>query len=460
MRGAGLFLGLWCAAVGCAPSRHRGADVAAAGVPVQATFAATAAAEDPARVEAEIERQAIERLQRGDVPRAVASDPYRGLIDCRTLWYADQTGAAADGYRDLIRAWPLELLPRVGYARLLLESQDGSGAADALAPVADRLDALPDGRWLAGVAWLHGGNPDRGVALLREELANGSWFRAAARELSDWFASIELHGDALAIIDAALRRAPDDYWLRLCRGRLEFDVARFDVARETAAALLRERPSEPRARLLEADAAQAQGERAVAIRDLAWLLGPDQRGDPWTDLRRDALEERLAALRNRAPDRPPPLTAEAMLALVRGADRTGERLGAYRALAADPRTNQRATQVAIRHLDPVLRVAAVRGFAPADAEALEDFLVQVVRDPDRRVRGAAYVRAGQDLDSPRATELLVAALDAEEDPYAFRCAHEGLERALGPLVRLSPGDAESVDGRERVREEWRLLCPE
>ncbi len=466
MRSSVVCWAVWIVGVGCAsaPEHHDRASVPA---PAPPRAAETASADvplwvsDPAAAEVAIEREAAAMGGRSVSAEIPVGDLDRGLVACRALWRSGRAGAAADGYRALIRAWPDEALPRAAYARLLITNGDPEGATEVLSPLSsESLDRLSDGRYLRGVAELHGGDVETGVALLREELAEGDRFVEAALELAAWFAGRDLHGEATAVVDAALGRSPDDVGLRVCAARLEFETARFDACRHDVDVLLAKRPDEPRALLLLADVAQAQGDAEGARRAVDALLGPALRDDPWVVARRDLIGERQQALMRVPAGGRPPMGADALLAIMRGGERGMVRLAAYRALMADPRTQRRATQVALHQEEPALRVAAVRAFQAADAAELEHLLRELMADPDPRVRGAVALRAAADLPSSAAIRLLRGLLDAEDDAYAFRCAHAGLQRVLGPLVQMSDADAASPTERARIRNEWRQLCPE
>lgn len=287
----------------------------------------------------------------------------------------------------------------------------------------------------------------------REALASGPRPVAAALALVEELAARERLWEALVVVEAASKRAPDRIELLVARARILLDLDRV----EEAAELLRKlwvRVRHPRLAFLLARAERALGRFASARRALAEVEGSPH---PWAarhagvvaDLRRVvAMEQRLG--------RRVRLETWEVMARLRGGRQPLERVHALRALAGVPEWAERALRVAATDPDPVVRVAAVRRGPPAGeppARWLEPFL----RDEAPAVRGAAARRLAE-LQGPGAAPRLLRFLRRETDSYAFARGHEALALLCPQTrVRLPLEGARDPEIRERVCARWEAV---
>lgn len=398
-----------------------------------------------------VEVRAHALASRGVMPATVPSgDPDADLAICAAWLARGARDRARPAFAALLRVHPRDPLVVLANARFLLADGDPIAAGALLDELAERGVDHPDLPLLRGAAQLRAGDPN-GAVLLREELARGPHPVRAALELCDHLTAVELFGDAAAVCAAALLREPDHVDLRLLEARLLHDRWQLDAAAAALDELLARRPDLAPARVQRAEIERARGASAAGRAVLA-ELDPN---DPWCadharrldELRRDLLSERSA------------LTPRDLLAMVRGAPGIDARMQALEAMLAVPATRDAAIRVGFLQEAPVLRVLAIRAI-PGDDPALADDLTAAAADPDARVRATAFVRTADLPELGPAVRLLSSALAAEEDPYAFRAAHDALVARLGPRVTLPPGGEHDPTVRNAVERAWRRHCPE
>ncbi len=404
------------------------------------------------RAAEQIDAAALERSGRLGPGAAAVVARGRRLVDEQRFFEAYEWLRAA------ALSAPADPLLQFELGRIALLCDDPVAAEKALDRTVELGGLHPDLRRLRGAVALRigGDRQAEGEVLLRAELAEGEVAPAvdAALELAAWLAREELHGEALAVLDAGSARAPGDPRLGAARARVLRDLARFDMAADQARRVLEIRPQDLGALRLLIECERSAGRPEVALQLIGQqTVQPSVPGGEtaFTDLREE-LERQLAGGRRVC-------TPAELLAQVRGGAELSERLAALRPLLAEPATRERAAVVGFAQDEPVLRVTVV-GALPADHPAFAERLELAAEDPAAVVRGAAARRVPEIVQQNRAIRLLRRMLDAEEDDYVFRLVHEALTSCLGRRVDLLPEAEQDPETRERVRREWRQACPD
>jgi thioredoxin-like negative regulator of GroEL len=442
-------------ALACAPLRPRAGLDAEAAAPRPASIAAEPVPAPVPRSDLAAREAGIDDRLRdaaaGSARAVPSGDALDDLLSVRILERDGPRDRARLALHAARRAHPADPLIALHAARVALEDGDGATAAALLADLEARGVEHPALRLLLGQALLADDRPEAGERLLREELAAGPGFGAAALALCDGLTAAERFEDALAVLAAARRRDPVRADLRLVEARLLHDTWQLGAAAAALEALLAESPelAVVRVQLAEVERARGDLDRGRA------LLDGVPAGDPWAAGQGRRLAELREDLRGQRPTLPP----SDLLAMVRGAEPLAVRLRAFDALAAVPETRDAAIRAGFAQPEVGLRVRAVRAF-PVDEPGFADDLAVAIRDPDGRVRGTALRRTAEIGDPILGPRLARDALLAEEDPYAFRAAHEALTARLGPRVVLPPGAERDPAVRRQTREAWRSVCPE
>ncbi|MBI5853512.1 MAG: tetratricopeptide repeat protein [Planctomycetes bacterium] len=356
--------------------------------------------------------------------------------------------AAIARLRSLVRMAPQDAVPSLLLARVLVEAGQAAPALEVLERLPDRAEVRALARPWRGLARLQLGELDAAAPDLREELATGTQGALAGRALARAYAALELHAEAAAILDAACVRFPGDVELAFAAAELLRDRFEREAADGALRAITGRWPEFAPAQLALAELAYERGDDAGCRAALAAMPARDL--DPGTQARRVELETALVAV---AAGRPRALPARTLLAAVRGGS-AADRTSALGALMAAGETREAAFCAACTHGDADLRVRAIRSVPPGESR-LCAYLDAVADDVDPAVRRAVADRSRELDDAASAARLLSKVLDAEEEPAAFRRAHEALVARLGPAVDL-PQDGESDQRtRERVKSAWR-----
>ena len=307
-----------------------------------------------------------------------------------------------------------------------------------------------------GLELLNSGDYRRADPLLREELASGPGFRTAALALAGFYRSREAHIEAEPILRAALVRDPDALDLNLMQARVYAETNRWQEAAEILRASLLAHPESASLSIALVAAERALGR----LDEAASLLGQVLResiADPRIEERIDDLRilaEELAEERRQG--RRLSRTANELLAQLRAGESPALRRDALKTLVARASTRLPAVLIAIEQPDPLLRVLAVRAW-PVDGEDPADFARNVrilFSDPDARVRAEVSGLATR-LARDSAVELLLAAMEKEQDGYAFRTMHADLSMILATRRRLYPGAEDDADARALIVQKWR-----
>ncbi|MBX3464123.1 MAG: hypothetical protein KF830_13195 [Planctomycetes bacterium] len=299
---------------------------------------------------------------------------------------------------------------------------------------------------------------------LRHELATAADPTAAALELADLLCALERHREALAAVEAALRRA-DHPGLQVGRAGLLRDLARRREAAEVLTGLATAHgPGALHPALLFecAELHWLAGDAAAAKATLD-SLQQAHADDEWCAANRPVLEGLAAELGNAAG--PPRVRVRDLLASLRGAGTASERvrlLGELCELAdaesGARRQHLRSRAIAIGCADesPAVRARAVQLAEPPPADAL-DFCTAALADDAALVRRCAADRAVADLGA-RAVPVLVDALARETDAMAFGAIHQALAELVVDGPSLEGGSAVDDAERSRVAAAWRQRC--
>ncbi|MCC6784140.1 MAG: tetratricopeptide repeat protein [Planctomycetes bacterium] len=401
-----------------------------------------------------IEALAEEAIRVGQpAPAALRGELERDLAGLRHLARIGERAAAIERAHALVRLVPGDPLPGLLLARLLLEA----GQPDAALQALERLPAAAGVAELArpwrGLAWLFTGDLARAEPELREELARGREGALAARALAKALCALERHGDAEAVLGAALVRVPDEPELAFAMAELQRDLFRRDAADRALREITGRWPDFAAAALALAELCFERAQDEACAAALATL--PRSALEPGSRARLAELEAARAAL---VEGRPRRIAARALLAALRGGD-AAERRTALAVLLATVETREAAFCAACTHGEAPLRELAVRAL-PADEARLVEYLAALADDEALAVRRAVAERGAALADRSDSAWLLSRVLDAEEDPAAFRGVHDALCAKLGGLVELAPGAETDPRRRDQVREAWRMRCPE
>ena len=319
--------------------------------------------------------------------------------------------------------------------------------ADALlVGSADRSEEIP---LLRGVCALLQGDRSRGERLLREELAAGQRPAAAAMYLADFLGRRERLEEALAVLDAALRRVKEDLALELARGRVMMDLGRFD---EAAAEFDRmsQRWSDPRVLYQTAVAYRALGDRDRSQAALQQLMN-DFSDHPWVTTQGPQLAQMAQAM---VADGRGSYTTRELLAIVRSSTDVVLRVRALQTLAGVGGEDlRRGLRVAMADPEYVVRLNALRIGWEVTADR-EDWVKRGLGDQAPAVRAAGAELAAE-LPRARAIPTLLVVLDSEEDGYVFEKMHNVLIKLDGERSGAPSARGLNAEGRARVRAFWR-----
>ena len=365
---------------------------------------------------------------------------------------------------DAVKRWPDHPAPLWFRARLALAAGQLEDARADLDGVVARGGHHPMLEIQRARLTILRGDFAGGERVLREELAEGDVPVEAAIVLVQSLLTQELHGEALAVLAAAQRRVGPNARLARLRLLVLQETWDLDAAEATAATWLETHPDDVAIRWSTVDLARARGDLATALARLDAL-----EADAGPEVRRMFGAEMLAGTRRELTEAiesgRPMLTPQDLLAQVRGATNDATRLQALQALLATPQTRAAAIRVGWQQSDlDVLRVTVVRAFDPA-SPYFRARLQAALGDPSPAVRASAAKRIpelptpGEGKPDP-AIRLLLAALDAEEDDYAFEAVHRALTARVGARVRMPLAGARDPEVRSRIRNEWRQICPE
>ncbi len=332
-------------------------------------------------------------------------------------------------------------------------------AAPAGPRSAAELAAGEPSRLQRGLRLLESGDSSQADPLLREELAVGPGYEVAALALAGFYRSFEAHAEAEAILQAALARDPQSLALNLSLARVCSETNRWQESAEILRASI---PGHAesfalRIALVLAERALGRLDQAAMLLDTVLL----NRSDPLVMERLEDLEilaEDLAE--ERRVGRRLTLTADELFAQVRASESSAQRREAFKSLIARASTRLRAVAIAYQQPDPLMRVMAVRAW-PVSQVDLADLtldLGKLFADRDPRVR-AEVAGLARRVASERAAELLLAAMEMEQDGYAFRTMNSDLAVILHTTKRLSPGAEDDADARARIVQEWRRAWP-
>lgn len=304
---------------------------------------------------------------------------------------------------------------------------------------------------LRGICLLRGEDPDSGVRILRDELAEGAYPAHAALHLADYFGQERLLGEAVGVLDAGLDREPDRLDLQLARARIWMDLGRYDVAAEHLLQLARA-PESPRVLAMAASAERALGRRESALR-LLQQLRRDFAEHPWVMQWSPELDQHERSLRM-ANSGTHDYSERELLAILRASENVVMRVRALRTLAANG-SALLPDALEIAKADPrhLVRLEAVRHAFITEPDRV-GWLAHGLGDSSPAVRGVA-ARLASGLRQGEGIRLLTRFLDSESDGYVVRQIHASLVELTGePSNPLPPGAFDS-DVIEQVRVFWR-----
>jgi len=295
--------------------------------------------------------------------------------------------------------------------------------------------------------------PRETEATLRSRLANDVDPSAAALELVWRLQREERHGEALYVVETALRRRPQVMPLEATRAGLLRDLGR---RHEAVAALVVLRAA--------VGVGNMHPGMLFELAELQWLEGDGQAGQQtlaglvehhaehgWTSSRTVDLAELERALRAPAPDR---MSMRDLLGNLRGCPDSLERLGAFEALVAlGGEGRVRAEAVMLDDRDPLLRA---RGVSQANVRpaVLAGFCAAALTDSESLVRAAGAARTSG-LPPAEAAALLLPVMAAETSAEAFCVMHAVLRQVSGIGNDLSTNAATDPARRAAVLAEWR-----
>lgn len=424
-----------------------------------------ASADPTARPYSGVRRDASAATGTGQPPRATPAAARAGA-DSHSSAPLDELLVRAlsherEGRHDL--AHPLVTAVVIGrpddvVARLcLVRVELGLGTPTAAAASLARAEAVirsageqhPEVALLRGICALLLGDTERGVQLLREELAEGADPATAAMYLADHFGRRERLPDALAVLDAGIERVPGEFSLELAKARLLMDLGRFDEALAYLEGLAG-RHSHPRVLYELAVAHRALGHRSTAEGMMNELLErfPDH---PWVMRRATDLAQMARTL---ARDDGATYTARELLAILRSSTDVVLRVRALQTLASVS-VNELSDGLRLGMADPefVVRLAALRlGWEVASDR--EDWARRGLADAAPAVRAAAAQFAAE-LPRSQSIPLVLGFLDRERDGYVFEKMHDVLKKLSDSRGAVPSARGLDERGQDEVRAFWR-----
>ncbi len=274
----------------------------------------------------------------------------------------------------------------------------------------------------------------------------------AALTLANWYALQEDHGDALALLDAGLRGAPADRGLRLARALILRDLGQWVAASQALRGLVVEDANDARSQAELASIEYILEDYESAATRMQRVLGPLV-GDAWVVASKDNLRELQREIETTKRTGVRTAGVIELLARVRSSEDPGERRDALNALLQTPAARPRALRVALLHDDLAPRLQGIRALQATDP-GHQSIVAAALRSQEAKVRATAS-RAAVRLELDPI--LMLRALYAEKDPYAFRCLHDSLRETVGPEVDLPLGAEESAEQRRKTQHAWRQL---
>ncbi len=423
-------------------------------------------AQDVSREEALLAELAALRRTQGD-PSLVARPAKESLRSAYGYLLLGRPNAALQGLKFQQRQQPAEPLVLTALGRAYLAT---GKPAEAEPLLRQAMQGQQQGGSLvsADLPRLHAscllqtGAVEKGVGILRQELATGRRPAEAALVLVDIFRQQERLVEALACVRAGLQRQPQRPDLRLQEAMLCNDLLRPSQAVQILTNLTGAWPGQAlalEALALEelAFAYRMQGEYQRALDCLAQLTEgqlPLQYRSEEQDMilaLQQELQQELG--QNRRLDLRP---WRELMALLRAAQDSSDRVAALHALLQGPvELAEDAINLASQDADSQLRKHALR-FALARGQAPMSVLRQALTDDDPGVRGLAATLACQPnlrsaVDLPG---LLLEFIALEQHPTAFRKMHAALETVHHTTMPLPPQAENQVDQRRRIVLAW------
>lgn len=295
---------------------------------------------------------------------------------------------------------------------------------------------------------------ERGVAILRRELAEGHHPAKAAIALAALFEAEERHAEAIACLDAGLRRDPNNKGLRGRKAVTLLQVMQTPEAVEILKALAAGEDSGlvPITWLMRAhwldhdfDATIVVARRLAARSDLPEHLRKEVRG-----VIEQALTAKEVGRRGRFKN-------WELSAILRGDKSIGNRTRVLDLIGSNEQLDFVAggLRIAWNCDEPILRGRALQiqfaRFPDRLANLREGF-----GDPDPKVRGiAADLITDSRVDRGQAVRTLLEFLAKERDSYAFRVMHASLNKLTHAGIDLPYGAAEDPAKRRAIVERWR-----
>ncbi|MEC7584537.1 MAG: hypothetical protein VYE77_09475 [Planctomycetota bacterium] len=303
------------------------------------------------------------------------------------------------------------------------------------------------------VEWQLQAVPRATEARLRSRLVTDADPTDVALELVWLLDRSERHAQALAVLDAALRRVPDAPALLAARAGVLRDLGQ---RHEAVAVLvsLREREGvealHPGLLVELVELQVMEGLRQAGQQTLAGLRA-HHADHEWVLDRGAELVALEVALQASRPDQ---IRVRDLLGNLRGCPDPAERLLALDALLqVGGEARVRAEAVALDDSDPRVRARAVAQ-AQIPIEVLAEFCAVALSDPAVAVRVAGAGRATA-LPAVQAAALLVRAMAVEDSPEVFCALDAVLRRMAGTGNQLSVDAAGDPVQRAAVLAEWR-----
>jgi hypothetical protein len=119
----------------------------------------------------------------------------------------------------------------------------------------------------------------------------------------------------------------------------------------------------------------------------------------------------------------------------------------------------RALQIAANSTEPLLRIEAIRLLASSSNQPLKDMEFGFL-DADAKVRAMAATVSPALVKQtpalrPALAKMVLKAMAAEQDAYAFRSMHEAMRGITEVLLEIPFGAAKDPEQRSKLVKAWR-----